>query len=68
MVDIEIVKLHIVEKLKVRTRELLSKVKLPKDILNSLLKKYEFYKNKYKSVYKDIGYKALALFKKVKYE
>ncbi len=39
---------------KAKIRELLSEINLSKDILNPLLEEYEFYKNEYGSVYKDI--------------
>ena len=46
---------------KQKIRELLSDIKLSKDILNPSLEEYEFYKNEYGSVYKDIEEKGLVL-------
>ncbi len=47
---------------KKKIRELLKDIKMPKDILNPKLEEYEFYKNEYGSVYKDIADKGIVLF------
>jgi len=44
-----------------KIREALKDIKLPKDILNPKLDEYEFYKNEYGSVYKDIEDKGMVL-------
>ncbi|MEO1954909.1 MAG: nucleotidyltransferase domain-containing protein [Campylobacterales bacterium] len=41
--------------------DLLDFLKIPKDILNPKVDEYEFYKNEYCSVYKDIDEKGLVL-------
>lgn len=46
---------------KKKIREALKGIKLPKDILNPRLDEYEFYKNEYGSVYKDIEDKGIVL-------
>jgi len=46
---------------KEKIREALKDIKMPKDILNPKLEEYEFYKNEYGSVYKDISDKGLLL-------
>jgi predicted nucleotidyltransferase len=49
---------------KKKIRELLKDIDLPKDILNPKLEEYEFYKNEFGSVYKDIDEKGVVLWKK----
>ena len=44
-----------------KIREALKDIKLSKDILNPKLDEYEFYKNEYGSVYKDIEDKGMVL-------
>jgi len=44
-----------------KIRQLLSHIKISKDILNPKLDEYEFYKNEYGSVYKDIEEKGIVL-------
>jgi len=46
---------------KKKIREALKEIKIPKDILNPKIEEYEFYKNEYGSVYKDISDKGLLL-------
>ena len=46
---------------KQKIRELLRDIRLSKDILNPSLEEYEFYKNEYGSVYKDIEERGLVL-------
>lgn len=46
---------------KVKIRKLLEDIKVPMDILNPKLDEYDFYKNEYGSVYKDIRDKGLLL-------
>ncbi|MCX6074397.1 MAG: nucleotidyltransferase domain-containing protein [Campylobacterales bacterium] len=46
---------------KAKIRELLKEIKLPKDILVPKLDEYNFYKNEYGSVYKDIEDKGIVL-------
>jgi len=48
---------------KQKIREFLKDIDLPKDILNPTLEEYEFYKNEFGSVYKDIEEKRVALWK-----
>jgi len=48
---------------KQKIRELLKDIDLPKDILNPTLEEYEFYKNEFGSVYKDIEEKGVVLWK-----
>ena len=48
---------------KQKIRELLKDINLPKDILNPTLEEYEFYKNEFGSVYKDIEEKGVVLWK-----
>jgi predicted nucleotidyltransferase len=44
-----------------KIRELLKDINIPKDILNPTLSEYDFYKNEYGSVYKDIEEKGEVL-------
>lgn len=46
---------------KAKIRELLKDIKVPKDILVPYLEEYEFYKNEYGSVYKDIEDRGVVL-------
>jgi len=46
---------------KKKIREALKGIKASKDILNPRLEEYEFYKNEYGSVYKDIEEKGIVL-------
>ncbi len=46
---------------KAKIRELLKDIKIPKDILVPHLEEYEFYKNEYGSVYKDIEDRGVVL-------
>ena len=48
---------------KQKIRKLLKDIDLPKDILNPTLEEYEFYKNEFGSVYKDIEEKGVVLWK-----
>ncbi len=44
-----------------KIRKALSNIKMPKDILNPKIDEFEFYKNEFGSVYKDIEEKGLVL-------
>ena len=48
---------------KQKIRELLKDIDLAKDILNPKLEEYEFYKNEFGSVYKDIEEKGVVLWR-----
>ena len=46
---------------KSKIRQLLKEIKISKDILNPTIEEYDFYKNEYGSVYKDIEDKGIVL-------
>jgi len=46
---------------KLQIREALTDIKIPMDILNPRLAEYDFYKNEYGSVYKDIEDKGIVI-------
>ena len=48
---------------KSKIRKALSSIRIGKDILNPLIEEYNFYKNEYGSVYKDIEEKGIVLWR-----